>query len=88
MSYVIKNCPAYDSSIADWNCLGSDCTECKGGHCILKQIVELCKQKVEFCKNCSKFADVNIDCVGCEEGGEALLGKDILSMLEIEKCEE
>lgn len=43
--YVVRNCPAYDCSITEWNCLGSDATECKNGNCILKQIVELCKEE-------------------------------------------
>ena len=43
--YIIRNCPAYDCSIAEWNCLGSDATECKNGNCILKQIVELCREE-------------------------------------------
>lgn len=43
--YIIRNCPAYDCSIVEWNCLGSDATECKNGNCILKQIVELCREE-------------------------------------------
>ena len=38
--YIIKNCPAHDPSIVEWNCLGSDACECKDGHCILKAIVD------------------------------------------------
>ena len=41
--YIIRNCPAYDCSITEWNCLGSDATECKNGDCIIKQIYKLCK---------------------------------------------
>jgi hypothetical protein len=41
--YIIRNCPAYDNSIEEWNCLGSDACECKDGHCLLKRIVEKAK---------------------------------------------
>ena len=34
--YIIKNCPAYDCSIVEWNCLGSDTTECKNGGLYIK----------------------------------------------------
>lgn len=87
--YIIKNCPLYvdncDCSCCNLDVMEEKCQDCTD--CLLKRIVELCKQKIEFCKNCSKFADVNIDCVECDERGEATLGKCILSMLEIEECE-
>lgn len=84
--YIIKNCPATTGT--NGFC-GDDrkeifCRDCTD--CTMKKIVDLCKQKIEFCKNCSKFADVNIDCVECDERGEATLGRCILSMLEIEEC--
>ena len=46
--YIIKNCPAYDCSITEWNCLGSDATECKNGNCIMKQIVNECANSLRF----------------------------------------
>lgn len=89
--YIIKNCPACNFIAVgnQYRCElleKTDCQDCTD--CLLKRIVDLCKQKIEFCKNCSKSADVNIDCVECDERGEATLGRCILSMLEIEECEE
>ena len=46
--YIIKNCPAYDCSIGEWNCLGSDATECKNGDCVLKQIVDYCLDNEKY----------------------------------------
>ena len=83
MSYVIKNCPAYDSSIVEWNCLGSDCTECEGGHCILKQIVEECKRVTNNFNSGKHDKDSHEAYFGMCDMAEI-----ILSMLEIEKCEE
>lgn len=70
--YIIKNCPAYDCSIAEWNCLGSDATECKNGNCILKQIVELCEQYKK---------DYNIT------NGVWLLANNITNLLDIQEIE-
>lgn len=81
--YVIKNCPAYDCSITEWDCLGSDATECKDGNCILKQIVELCKDAQCEC-SCSE-PNKDVDCFECTSGGRAELGTDILKLLDIQE---
>lgn len=82
--YIIKNCPAYDCSIEEWNCLGSDTTECKDGNCVLKQIVELCK---DYYKNCEIEGNC-IDgrtCTSCFFGSGNELAQDILSNLDIQE---
>ena len=81
--YIIKNCPAHDPSIVEWNCLGSDACECKDGHCVLKQIVEKCKFRSKICKDCG--SDV---CFECEHLTGGKLANEILSMLELEECGE
>lgn len=71
--YIIRNCPAYDCSITEWNCLGSDATECKNGDCILKQIVELCKHYRKHsdcgrdCPSFGRFLDKLLDKLDIEE---------------------
>lgn len=71
--YIIKNCPAHDPSIVEWNCLGSDACECKDGHCVLKMIVDKCK-------DVSGYSDFAF--------GQRDKADEILSMLEIEECGE
>ena len=86
--YIVKNCPCiYKSYRAEYDCdYDGPCEDCVD--CLIKQVIELCKQKVEFCKNCSKHANVSIDCVECEGRGEATLGLCILkNLFEIEECE-
>ena len=56
---------------------------------ILAHIIEKCKEKIIFCKSCSKNADINIDCVECDERGEAHFAQCILNnFLEIEEVNE
>lgn len=75
--YIIRNCPAYDCSITEWNCLGSDATECKNGNCILKQIVELCKDKIRIYEYYDKdYALGQVECA-----------KSILQLLDIQEVE-
>ena len=86
MRYIILNCPVcYDdikmcgktlkldpyTKESTWiNC--QDCTDC-----LLKQIVEMCKQPNEPYYNSE-----------CEYGiGRIDMGKDILELLEIQECE-
>ena len=79
--YIIKNCPAYDCSIVEWNCLGSDTTECKNGNCVLKQIVELAKGHTELCKNCEQ----QIKECDCNDICNAYRLNKILQLLDIQE---
>lgn len=80
--YTINNCEL----ICNGECPNSktgycqDCTDC-----LLKQIVELCKdaQSECSCKNPNK----DIDCFECTSGGRAELGTEILKLLDIQECE-
>lgn len=82
--YTIKNCEL----ICNGECPNSktgycqDCTDCK-----LKQIVELCKAASEFCRECSKEAIYQVDCIECTKGGKAELGTEILELLDIQEVE-
>ena len=81
MKYVIKNCPLYEQydSFNLKKC--KDSSSCNGIHidfckdindCLLKQIVEKCKEVTEslyVCNDMYRFAD------------------NILDLLEIEECE-
>lgn len=79
--YIIKNCPAYDCSITEWNCLGSDATECKNGNCILKQIVELCKNIDCPCEY------QGADCWECSRIGAKTFADKILKLIDIQEVE-
>lgn len=83
---IIRNCPAlYQINGMTNECLGTDyqCQDCT--NCLLKQIVELCKdaQSECSCKNPNK----DVDCFECTSGGRAELGTEILKLLDIEECE-
>ena len=95
MKYIIKNCPATFQNIGDEYVCPSVCRQegfpvyCENTtNCLLKRIVELCKEKIEFCKKCSEKADLVYDCVDCNEGGEAHFARAIISnLLEIEEAD-
>lgn len=78
---VIKNCPAFCDVDDDWDCISRDteelkCQDCTD--CILKKIVELCKEPNEPYYNPK-----------CEFGkGRTDLAEEILELLEIEECKE
>lgn len=97
--YRIKNCPAYihrPLNNHDRVCLLGDkvkpnhkelyvyCQDCTD--CVLKQIVELCK---DYYKNCEIEGNCIDDrtCTSCFFGGGNELAQDILSNLDIEECE-
>ena len=82
--YIIKNCPCYDHSVEDWNCLGSDTTECKNGHCILKQIVEKCKKYIENYNDKAFYDKDDVQILM----GKVMLSQSILSeILDIQEGE-
>lgn len=94
MKYIVKNCPAfcdytrqcrgaYDRKISHQYCSGNNDTDC-----LIKQIVGLCEEKIKVCEGCSKTADINIDCVECDERGEANISRAIINLLEIEEVDE
>lgn len=87
--YIIKNCPAYGKRFYfDNSALGTyvQCI-CKDNDCVLKQIYKSCKTASEFCKECSKEAIYQVDCIECTKGGEAELGTEILKLLDIQEVE-
>ena len=86
--YIIKNCPAFCDVDDDWDCISRDTEELKCQNfadCLLKQIVEKCEFWINFCKECR---ETDILCEDCTYSGKAYFAKEILSMLEIEECEE
>ena len=88
--YIIKNCPAilrmtkvcdaYETT-RDLPQLCKDRTDC-----VLKQIVELCK---DYYKNCEIEGNCidNRTCTSCFFGGGNELAQDILSNLDIQEVE-
>lgn len=75
--YIIKNCLSYENSVCDnQDMFCQDCTDC-----VMKQIVELCKEQ--------KVINCNID--GKEQVLKAYyhthLGDKILELLDIQEVE-
>jgi hypothetical protein len=93
MKYVIKNCDNYTELGKDWTCRSTiqnrkgcyvcqDCTDC-----VMKQIVELCKERSNKCERCKTFEDYQpTDCLSCGND-DVILANDILQLLDIEECE-
>ena len=89
--YIIKNCP----SCRDFDVFGLPNEGCcynfndycsRHNECVLKQIVELCK---DYYKNCEIEGNC-IDgrtCTSCFFGGGNELAQDILSDLDIQEVE-
>lgn len=81
--YIIRNCPAHSKDALDF-CFAKNATQAicyKCTDCLLKQIVELCKEE--------KTINCNID--GKEQVLKAYyhthLGDKILELLDIQECE-
>lgn len=83
--YVILNCPTLMGNRLCYSKTIKQCTDCTD--CVLKQIVELCKKNIDFCKKCSVEADYQYDCIDCTQGGRAELGYGILNLLDIQEVE-
>ena len=92
--YIIKNCPAFlddvqllEFSEGTCNSLQNHRTYCQDcTDCVLKQIVELCK---DYYKNCEIEGNCIDDrtCTSCFFGGGNELAQDILSNLDIQEVE-
>ena len=95
--YIIKNCPAYlgkNIQCASYPVCCQDKT-----NCLLKRIVEKCKIKIDddICLNCNDFESQKT-CYECDyehhreeiyrKITDSSFAKEILSMLELEECEE
>lgn len=102
--YIIKNCPACHNYLGNiHNCKQMRDTHyelCKDNTlCLLKKIVDKCKNKIDddICLNCNDFESQKT-CYECDyehhreeiyrKRTDSSFAKDILSMLEIEECEE
>ena len=86
MKYIVKNCPAItEYKFPDK--VHKDCCQCTYGYCkdidcIIKRVIDKCKEAIEECKDC-----------GCSEPhwvctGEKVMSTVILNMFEIEEVKE
>ena len=83
MRYIIKNCPMCEDF-----CEVVKSYECQNvENCLLKQIVEKCKNYKESCEIEGNCLDKRL-CSTCFLGGANELGEWILDDLEIEECED
>ena len=89
--YIIRNCPVnyglYKEMcgfVEEPEDIGRKCADCTD--CLLKQIVELCK---DYYKNCEIEGNCIDDrtCTSCFFGGGNELAQDILSNLDIQEVE-
>ena len=92
--YIIKNCPIYRSKCHECYKYCHSCVDC-----LLKQIVEKCKSRVEndICLNCKDF-ETQKQCWECdyehhrqeisENAASLYFAKQILDILEIEEVNE
>ena len=87
MAYIVKNCPACKG----YNVFGIDTDYCcydKHDYCknikdcVIKQLINNCKERTQFCKNC--VTQTCADCI-C---GEYKHFEDILEYFEVNKLEE
>lgn len=87
--YVIRNCPCFfeeNEEVYDYTCTWNgteelacqDCTDC-----VLKQIVEKCKNAQSECS--CEDANKDVGCFECTSGGRAGLGTEILKLLDIQE---
>lgn len=84
MKYIIKNCPCNvtTENMCDWeNTNETYCDNCTD--CLLKQIVEKCKEAIKIYNNEEFYED---DCDSFL--GESIMAQQILDLLEIEGIEE
>lgn len=89
MKYIVKNCEncffrgddGYFCEFNNENVMFVN--PCENSTCLLKKVIEKCKEEFNFCDNCK--GDPNIDCVDCTEGGKAIMADEILQMFEIEE---
>ena len=80
MSYIIKNCPASQQGTCEKYGMCQDYTDC-----LLKQIAEKAKyMKNEWGEDLLNFPDK----YKFFKSGRSEAGKEVLSLLDIEKCEE
>jgi hypothetical protein len=89
--YIIKNCPNlttsyYGTGETIYNQCGLTdddlCANCT--HCVLKQVVKLCKKAIKDCDKCK--GDPETDCYDCTQGGKAIQSDKILELFDIEEC--
>ena len=82
--YIIKNCPVYNTkhSICNKKSKVIKCSDITD--CLLKQIVEECKEYKEECK--LSCIDDRM-CSTCFLGGKQELAEEILSLLDISEVE-
>lgn len=87
--YIIKNCPCYAEYENKLNlcCNGEGDGECQNcTDCLLKQIVEKCKEKTKHCPECIKI-NSSKDCNTCVFDTNGL-AENILQLLDISEVEE
>ena len=82
MSYIVKNCPVMQYHTCEKYGMCQDCTDC-----VLKQIVELCRERSSKCERCKAYKDYEpTDCLSCSTD-DVVFANDILELLNIEEVE-
>ena len=87
IKYIVKNCPTFNEnkmfyySCKNLNVEPIDCQDCTD--CIIKQVIEKCKQIENECP--CEFQ--GFDCWECHISGQKSLAQQILQLFEIEECD-
>lgn len=86
--YIIKNCPCFWHIGEDDGCSLENMKLCEDDtDCVMKQIVELCRERSNKCERCKGFEDYQpTDCLSCSND-DVILANDILQLLDIEEVE-
>ena len=90
--YVIKNCPAFSleptkaGNVCKKWCRSKPCQHYTD--CLLKQIVERCKEKLEFLSYGIPEQHLETMTTNAERYAKAELAQEILNLLEIEEVNE
>ena len=83
--YIVKNCPCYSngyiSCTAYWvsSCFCENCTDC-----LIKQVIEMCREHVDSLCPCP---DEGKACIECTIAEEEYIACHLMQLFEIEECE-
>ena len=89
--YIVKNCPCIDTtdahSIFNCECLNRGYKEqwrCYDKDCLIKQVIEICREHVDSLCPCP---DEGKSCIECTIAEEEYIACHLMQLFEIEECE-
>lgn len=89
--YIVKNCPCIDTtdahSIFNCECLNRGYKEqwrCYDKDCLIKQVIEMCREHVDSLCPCP---DEGKSCIECTIAEEEYIACQLMQLFDIEECE-